>query len=171
MYATLTTGGGSGSPVEERTLVPASGAAPVSLRTWGSEEEARRAAAGATVWEVVDHHRGRCAGQQPTAVQVTTFEGPRSEEQAAADERSGRERIWPAVADTDGLVDVLVLRRADRGMVVLVFVTAARHLEEHTRRIMSTELLPGEDPALLGGPDRVEVHGVAPAPVLASGRP
>ena len=154
---------GGGAVVLVRRLAASPGRAATCLRVWGAEEDARRAAGGEPVWEVLDHHRGRCAGEEPTAVQATWFDGPRSAEQVAADARAGRERIWPAVADADGLVDVLVLGGADGASVVLTSVTAAEHLEEHVRRIMSTELLPGEDPALLGGPDRVEVLRVVPA--------
>jgi hypothetical protein len=43
---------------------------------------------------------------------------------------------------------------------VLGAATDARHFAEISRRIMSTELLPGEDPALLTGPDRIETYAV-----------
>ena len=33
-------------------------------------------------------------------------------------------------------------------------------LDAIARAVMSTELLPGEDPALLPGPDRIEIHHV-----------
>ena len=49
-------------------------------------------------------------------------------------------------------------------MLTITLATAAEHFEEIQRRVMTTELLPGEDPALLGGPDRVEVRRVAPVP-------
>jgi len=33
-------------------------------------------------------------------------------------------------------------------------------LDAIARAVMSTELMPGEDPALLPGPDRIEIHHV-----------
>ena len=73
------------------------------------------------------------------------------------------------MADAEGLVDVFVLHGQARAMLVLTFVTAAEHLEGILRRILSTELLPGEDPALLGGPDRTEVHRVLGPLATAAG--
>src|SRR5206468_3385958 len=79
---------------------------------------------------------------------------------AQAADRGGRERVHPAVRDVEGLVGVLVLRSADERIVVVATSTA---LETHTEvgdRIMRTELLPGEDPALLPGYDRIHLGRV-----------
>ena len=56
-----------------------------------------------------------------------------------------------------------MLRRLDGGEVVIVIAQSAEMLAHGREVIMSTELLPGEDPALLREPDRVEVLEVAHA--------
>jgi len=109
------------------------------------------------VYEVRQVGEGPAADEQPAVAQLTWFDGPRSEVQAAADERAGTERLWPAVADTPGLVRSLALVADDRSYVHLGLATGAEVLDEAQRRIMSTDLLPGEDLALLGGPDRIDV--------------
>ena len=109
------------------------------------------------VYEVRQVGEGPACDQQPSVGQLTWFDGPRSEAQAAADERAGTDRLWPAVADTPGLVRSLALVADDRSSVHVGLATGAEVLDEAQRRIMSTELLPGEDPALLGGPDRIDV--------------
>lgn len=57
-----------------------------------------------------------------------------------------------------------MLRRPDGGEVVVVVTNTEAELDRGVEVIMNTELLPGEDPALLPGPDRVErftvVHAV-----------
>jgi hypothetical protein len=109
------------------------------------------------VYEVRQVGEGPAADEQPAVAQLTWFDGPRSEVQAAADERAGTERLWPAVADTPGLVRSLALVADDRSYIHLGLATGAEVLDEAQRRIMSTDLLPGEDLALLGGPDRIDV--------------
>jgi hypothetical protein len=160
MYATLTpTDPATGTPELLRRLTDG-GRKSLVLALWASEDEARAAAGEATVWEVADHRRGVSHDRPVAAVQATWFHGPRSAEQVAAAERGGRERLWPALQDMDGLVDVLVLVAPDGASVVLGAATDARHFADINRRIMSTELLPGEDPALLTGPDRIETYAV-----------
>src|ERR1700712_5459797 len=99
--------------------------------------------------------------------QLTYFDGPRTDEQVAANRRAGLERIEPAIkADTelsDQLVATYVLGAPDGGEVVINVVKTEAALRRAQQVIMSTELLPGEDPALLPGPDRIEVHRVVPA--------
>ena len=157
MYATLTPGDPTtGAPVVLRRLVDNTGEQAMTLALWRTEHDA--AAAGGAVWTVIDHHSGRAADATPVAAQVTWFHGPRSAEQVAADTRAGRERLWPAVQDAEGLVDVIVLQATDGASVVVGSATDAEHFAEVTRRIMSTTLLPGENPALLTGPDRLETY-------------
>lgn len=109
------------------------------------------------VYEVRHDGEGPACAQEPGMGQVMWFDGPRSEVQAAADERSGTERIWPAVRDTPGLVRSLALQADDRSLVHVGLATGADVLDTVQRRVMATELLPGEDPALLGGPDRIDI--------------
>lgn len=85
---------------------------------------------------------------------VTEFAGPRDAAQVGADRRSGPDRVWPAASQVDGVLGALVLRGADGAMVVVGFAASPAALEAASRAIGSTPLLPGEDPALLRGPDR-----------------
>ena len=99
--------------------------------------------------------------------QLGYFNGPRTTEQLAAADRASIERIWPALERYPELMGELIasyaLRQPDGGEVV---VTIAKTLDAFQRGfdlINSIELLPGEDPALLPGPDRVEVYEVVDA--------
>ena len=96
--------------------------------------------------------------------QLTYFDGPRSPELIAAMERANRERIEPAILARPDLRDDLVaahtLLRPDGGEIVLVIVQHEDTLDKAFEVVMGTELLQGEDPALLPGPDRVERYEV-----------
>ncbi len=96
--------------------------------------------------------------------QLGYFNGPRTAEQLAAAERASNERLWPALRRDPGLMRELVayyvLRQPDGGEVVVTLVTTMDALKRGSDLVSSTELLPGEDPALLPGPDRVEVYEV-----------
>ena len=116
-----------------------------------------------TVSEVVDTHLGTAAHEPAVVAQLTVFDGPRSQAQADAADRAGRERLWPATRDLPGIVAVHVLRDDGNGVVVISLATGVEVLEAAQRAVLTTELLPGEDPALLGDPDRVQVHRVLAA--------
>ena len=73
-------------------------------------------------------------------------------------------RIWPAIRGLSGLVGVYVLRGRDLSSVVVTLATSVETLDAAQRAVMATELAPGEDPALLPGPDRVEIHRVTGSP-------
>jgi hypothetical protein len=92
--------------------------------------------------------------------QLTYFDGPRTPEQVAADDFAGRERIQPAVSKLGHRFRVYVLRRDDGSQVVVSIADSEQALLDAQKAIMSTELLPGEDPALLPGPDRIELYPV-----------
>lgn len=96
--------------------------------------------------------------------QLTEFSGPRSPELVAAGERAGFERIDPLLtshpAIRDDLVARYVLRQPDGGEAVLVVVGHEATLDLAAQLIMSSELLPGEDPTLLPGATRVERYTV-----------
>ena len=154
------------APVLLRRLADPVGRPVLELRLWPDEASAR--AHGGEVWDVFAHHLGRSAGEQPTAAQLVRFDGPRTAEAVAASRRAGTERIWPAVRDLDGLVETVVLERPDGSELVLSFATSVEHFARAGERIMSTSLLPGEDPALLTGPDRLEVLLVVPAAAPAA---
>jgi hypothetical protein len=149
---------------------------------WPTAEDAatasaRRTATGpiwldATSYRVIQADSGRAADRAPAFAQLTCFDGPRSQAVADAGERAGRERIWPAVQHLPGIVSVYVLDGPDGARVVLGLSTDLGTPDAVRRAVFATELLPGEDPALLSDPDRVLVERVVAAelPVLA-GRP
>ena len=91
--------------------------------------------------------------------QIMYFDGPRSPELVAAAERAGRERVTPAALADDTLRAAhhatYVLRQPDGGEIVIVVVDDEAALDLAGKVIGSAPLLPGEDPALLPGPDRV----------------
>ena len=72
--------------------------------------------------------------------------------------------------DVDGLVCVLVFRSADDRILVVGMATGLETHLEVRDRIERTPLLPGEDPALLPGPDRVEFGRILRADVPAEVR-
>lgn len=86
-------------------------------------------------------------------LQMLVFEGPRSPEWSAAYARAGEQRIWPAVRDLPGLVEHVGGTAADGAVFSATLAQSVDALEASTGAIMSTELLPGEDPAHLAGPD------------------
>jgi hypothetical protein len=83
--------------------------------------------------------------------QLTYFDGPRSPEQLAAHDFAARERIVPAISELDHSYRVYVLRRDDGSQIVVSIADSEQALLDAQKAIMSTELLPGEDPALLPG--------------------
>ena len=92
--------------------------------------------------------------------QLTYFDGPRTPEQVAAHDFASRERIRPAVSDLGHRFRVYRLRRDDGSEIVVTIADSEQDLLDAQKAIMSTELLPGEDPALLTGPDRIELYPV-----------
>jgi len=156
------------------------GPAGVSLTLWDTEADAAAfagqyaelAALPGEVYQVVDAAAGPAVARAPAYARLMYFDGPRAPEQAAAEDLAGRQRIWPAIRNLSGLVGTYVLRGRDLGSVVITLTTYAETLDAAARAVMSTELLPGEDPALLPGPDRIEIHHVTgyhlPAVVAAS---
>lgn len=90
----------------------------------------------------------------PAFASVVEFDGPRDAVQVRADQRSGRERIWPASAQVDGTAGAVVLRAPDGGMWVAAFADSTAAIDAAVDAILSTPLLPGEDPTLLRDPDR-----------------
>jgi hypothetical protein len=92
--------------------------------------------------------------------QLTYFDSPRTPEQVAAADFAGRERIQPAVSNLGHRVRVYKLRRDDGSEIVVMIADSEQDLLDAQKAIMSTELVPGEDPALLPGPDRIELYPV-----------
>lgn len=94
--------------------------------------------------------------------QLVYFDGPRSTDQLVAADYAARHRIEPALAGVPGLLGAYELRRHDGTGVVIVLAESEDVLLDVQRAIIASELLPGEDAAMLPGPDRVETY-----PVLA----
>lgn len=92
--------------------------------------------------------------------QLTYFDRPRSPEELAAEDFANSARIRPAVQSVPGNVRSYVLRRADGSEVVVSIAETEQALIDTQKAIMGTTLLPGEDSALLPGPDRVEIYPV-----------
>ena len=92
--------------------------------------------------------------------QLTYFDGPRSPEQLAAHDFAARERIVPVISELDHSYRVYVLRRDDGSQIVVSIADSEQALLDAQKTIMSSELLPGEDPALLPGPDRIDLYPV-----------
>lgn len=128
-------------------------------------------APGGRVYRIVDRLDGVAAGRTPLFGQLTWVNSAGDPDVARAAERGGRERLHPAIRDVDGLVSVLVFRSADDRIVVAGLATGLETLAEVRRRIMRTPLLPGEDPALLRGPDRFEIGRLLQADIPAEVRP
>jgi hypothetical protein len=112
------------------------------------------------IYQVTHAEEGPAATQAPAYARLVCFDGPRAPEQTAAEDLAGRQRIWPAIRGLSGLVGIYILRGSDLSSVVLTLATSVETLDAAQRAVMATELTPGEDPALLPGPDRVEIHRV-----------
>lgn len=150
------------------TFSQLAGSARVRLTLWDTEgdaaafarQHAELAALPGEIYQVVQTEAGPSAAQAPAYARLMYFDGPCAPEQVAAMDRAGRQRIWPAVCDLRGLVGINVLRGRDLGTVVITLATSVQTLDAIERTVMGTELMPGEDPALLPGPDRMEIHHV-----------
>jgi len=140
------------------------GPAGASLTFWDSQANAASCpevpGRPATSYDVADSRAGRAADERPSHAALLHFDGPQAPEQVAAADFGWRERIWPAIADLPGLVGVYALVRHDLGALIIHLSTSMAALETVGQTVMSTKLLPGEDPALLRGPDRIEFHRV-----------
>lgn len=111
--------------------------------------------------EIVDDWSGKAAGAEPTVALVLTFDGPLSPAAYDAARFAARERVLPALAQVDGLVRMYALwDPATRSATAVHLAVSMDALEEAGRAVNSTELLPGEDPALLPGPDRAVAYRI-----------
>ena len=108
-------------------------------------------------YQVIETRPGRGTGPA-TYMQVVEFAGPRTEEWVAAEQRAATDRLGPATEGIDGIVSVTRLRAADNAYIVVILAESMDVFDVASQVIMSTELLPGEDPELLGGPDRISFY-------------
>jgi hypothetical protein len=111
--------------------------------------------------EVVDDWAGPAAGADPKAASVVYFDGPISPAAYAAAEHAVRDRIRPALRHVPGVIRLISLwDPTARSTTAIMLGDSLEALEEASRVINSTTLLPDEDPALLPGPDRGDLHRV-----------
>lgn len=159
MYATLHRANGAPPPGHTPALRLRQIGGPIGLTVQLWTE--RPADPGA--FEVKDDRRLSEPDATPTAASVLTFDGPLAEAVVQAAERAARERIAPAMAGRSGSVRLLELWQPElRRQVVITLATSLEALEEGGRAIAAMPLLPGEDLALLPGPDHVEMFRVEP---------
>lgn len=150
------------------------GATMVSL--WASREDAELAAERTAairgprptefthddVLEVDADQPGPAAREAPVVAILGEHHGPMSPERLDAARFAGSQRIAPVLRQVAGLVRVLVLwHPTERRMVVMHLATSTDALHAVRDAVMSSTLLPGEDPDLLPGPDRVRIMRVA----------
>jgi hypothetical protein len=111
--------------------------------------------------EVIDDWAGSAAGADPKAASIIYFDGPLSPVAFAAAQRGGRERITPALRSVPGVIRLIVMwEPTARSLTCVMLGDSLEALEEAARVVNSTPLLPDEDPALLPGPDRGDMHRV-----------
>ncbi|MBO0864890.1 MAG: hypothetical protein J2P16_07460 [Mycobacterium sp.] len=96
--------------------------------------------------------------------QLVVFDGPRSSELVAAADRARRDRILPLLSADPQLRGAhrgtFVLRRHDGAEVVLALSDTVEGIQHAHQLVLTSTLLPDEDPALLPGPDRVDLYEV-----------
>ncbi len=97
-------------------------------------------------------------------LQIVTFAGPRGPEFVAASDRAGRDRVGPLIQANATLREGLlggIRALAPNGEEVFIGLGASREVFSLLEDvIMNSELLPGEDPALLPGPTSVAYYEV-----------
>ncbi|WP_051943008.1 hypothetical protein [Streptacidiphilus rugosus] len=109
-------------------------------------------------YELLQQVAGSAPGRPAHYATVLVFEGPRDAARAAAEERASTARLTPATSAVPGVVATLRARRADNGVLVVLLAESVEALDEASRAALSTPLLPGEDPSLLAGPDRIDLY-------------
>lgn len=93
--------------------------------------------------------------------QLTFFNGPFTPAEIAAHNSFGCQRIAPIYASYQ--VRTFVLQRDDGSTVLVNIADSEQTLLDAQKAVLSIELQPDDDPALLRGADRVELY-----PVLAA---
>jgi hypothetical protein len=124
---------------------------------------ALRAEAGGAgdLYEVEEDVAGPDASATPGAAALLTFDGPQSPARIEAARRAFRDRIAPLMRATPGCVRALVLWQPDTcAYAVLNVAVSLDALAAIGEAVTNSPLLPGEDVALLPGPDRVAVNRV-----------
>ncbi len=120
-------------------------------------------------YEVIEEWAGPAAGQAAGVANLMVFDGPISPVGREAHDRAWTGRLRPVFAQLPGTVGTVGLWDAERrSMAVLVLTTSLDAMEALGKAVFSTQLLPDEDPALLPGPDRSDIHLVTNAHIGAA---
>jgi hypothetical protein len=120
--------------------------------------------AGLDMYVVDSEWTGRDGGAAPAAASIASFDGPISAELRAAAAFAAEHRVVPAIAAVPGTIHGFAMWDPDlRARRVLTLTSSVDAIEAVGRAVNATELLPGEERALLPGPDRVEVYRVIAA--------
>jgi heme-degrading monooxygenase HmoA len=114
------------------------------------------------IYEVQGQYEGPDAGLPAAAAVLLFFDGPCDDEWLESARFAHRERIGPALTASPGFIRGFALwDPRDRVGAVVNLAVSLEALARAERAVNSTELLPGENPALLTGPDRAIVHRVS----------
>ncbi|MFI0356698.1 hypothetical protein [Actinomadura sp. 9N407] len=152
-------------------------AAGALLTLWRTEEDARlaadrtEAARGGPrpvtlhsdrIYEVEAMAEGPDVALAPGAAVILFFDGPHDAAWMESARFAQRERVGPAMRTVPGFVRGFVLSDPEaRSSAIVSLAVSLEALARGEKAVNSTELLPGEDPALLTGPDRAVVHRVS----------
>ncbi|GAA2418292.1 hypothetical protein GCM10010191_31260 [Actinomadura vinacea] len=152
-------------------------AAGALLTLWRTVEDARLAAdrtaaarpgprpvelASDRIYQVPGGYAGPDSARAPGAAVLLFFDGPRDVDWMDSALFAQRERIAPALRTVPGFVQGFALWDPEaRSCAVVNLAVSLEALARTEKAVNSTELLPGEDPALLSGPDRAVVHRVS----------
>ncbi|GAA4712471.1 YceI family protein [Phytohabitans rumicis] len=135
---------------------------------WPTLAQAR--AAGGEWYEVEQDLAGPDAGVPARAATLLEFDGPQGPARIAAARLAFHDRLAPLLRATPGCVRVLVLWQPETcAHVVVSLATSLPALAAIGQAVNTSPLLPGEDPALLPGPDRVAINEVTDRPAIATG--
>jgi hypothetical protein len=160
---------GDGNPAGTCVLGRLDGLDGAVFALWDDESQAAAAASrtgdgarvlDASVYSVVEMQPGADRTEAPRFAQLVWLNGNGDASRADSAIRAGRERIAPALRDVEGVVGTYVLRARDSRMVVVTLVTSVETPEIMRQVILSTDLLPWEDPAQLTDPDRIDIDRV-----------
>jgi hypothetical protein len=148
--------------VEQLMLRRVAGREELHVSLWAGRDDAQ--SDPTAEWYEVEADQRLASRDEPGSVAALVyFDGPMSQELHDAATRANRDRIGPAMTTHPGAVRTLVLWQPEhRSQLVVALATSLESIEDGQRAISAMELLPGEDPALLPGPDRIDLYRVVP---------
>jgi hypothetical protein len=156
MHATLTGPDRRTGHLARYDLVGLGIAGQRCLTLWAADADARSGVSPDEVYEV-EHDSGHRGGPVRAGA-LARFFGPISPVRQAANHFGFQARIRPVLDHAPGLVRYLMLwQPATRSAVGVSLADSVESLQAIGVAVNSTELLPDEDPALITGPDRVDI--------------